>query len=398
MPRLTVSVHLILLFCSMVSVRLAIAQDIEELKKGVVKVIATEVSDGQTKTNRGSGFIIELYPDAAMIVTVSHVVEGQDIQLSVEFSVRGDASFPAQVKRMRGADPRGLAVLVVRNPPPGLLALELATLPALKLSDDVVAAGFPRISSSFSALPGKVISRDGEDIIFSGGPNEGSSGGPLLRNGRVVGVVTQAKDGNGFATPALILAATLEGWGFTANQGGNTPELTRPQPELGGAGARVENSISNVVYPETAEGLKRFFEAMLDAAKSGELDKARAFERSLIIPSYDSWFRDIFGAATGARLATDYKQFTEGHKISGLWNFPELLERAKGGISTYGIRAPTDPNATGGQKKVLEAMEKSTALYGVRLGGWHVWSFVYVEGGFRLAGKMFQSLQNSDQR
>ena len=382
----------------MASVRLAIAQDIEELKKGVVKVIATEVSDGQTKTNRGSGFIIELYPDAAMIVTVSHVVEGQDIQLSVEFSARGDASFPAQVKRMRGADPRGLAVLVVRNPPPGLLALELATLPALKLSDDVVAAGFPRISSSFSALPGKVISRDGEDIIFSGGPNEGSSGGPLLRNGRVVGVVTQAKDGNGFATPALILAATLEGWGFTANQGGNTPALTRPQPELGGAGARVENSISNVVYPETAEGLKRFFEAMLDAAKSGELDKARAFERSLIIPSYDTWFRDIFGAAAGTRLAADYTQFTEGHKISGLWNFPELLERAKGGISTYGIRAPTDPNATGGQKKVLEAMEKSTALYGVRLGGWHVWSFVYVEGGFRLAGKMFQSLQNSDHR
>ena len=180
MPRRNVSIHLILLFFSMAVVRLAIAQDIEELRKGVVKVIATQVSDGQTKTNRRSGFIVELYPDAAMIVTVSHVVEGQDIQLSVEFSVRGDASFPAQVKRMRGADPRGLAVLVVKNPPPGLRALALATRPALKLSDDVVAAGFPRISSSFSALPGKVVSRDDEDIIFSGGPNDGSSGGPLL--------------------------------------------------------------------------------------------------------------------------------------------------------------------------------------------------------------------------
>ena len=68
------------------------------------------------------------------------------------------------------ADPRGLAVLVVKNPPPGLRALALATRPALKLSDDVVAAGFPRISSSFSTLPGKVVLRDGEDIIFSGGP------------------------------------------------------------------------------------------------------------------------------------------------------------------------------------------------------------------------------------
>ena len=380
----------------MAVVRLAIAQDIEELRKGVVKVIATQVSDGQTKTNHGSGFIVELYPDAAMIVTVSDVVEGQDIQLSVKFSVRGDASFPAQVKRMRGADPRGLAVLVVKNPPPGLRALALATRPALKLSDDVVAAGFPRISSSFSALPGKVVSRDGEDIIFSGGPNDGSSGGPLLRNGRVVGVVTQAKDGNGFATPSLILAATLEGWGFTAKQDDNAPALTRPQPALEGTGVRVDSGVSNLVYPETAEGLKRFFEAMLDAAKSGELDQARAFERSLIIPSYETWFRDTFGAVIGARLAADYKQFTEGQKVSGLWNFPELIERAKGGISTYGIRAPTDPNATGGQKKVLAAMEKSTALYGVRLGSWHLWSFVYVEGGFRIAGKMFQSLQNSD--
>ena len=79
-------------------------------------------------------------------------------------------------------------------------------------------------------------------------------------------------------------------------------------------------------------------------------------------------------------------------------DFPELIERAKGGISTYGIRAPTDPHATEGQKKVLAAMEKSTALYGVRLGSWHVWSFVNVEGGFRIAGKMFQSLQNSDHR
>lgn len=137
---------------------------------------------------------------------------------------------------------------------------------------------------------------------------------------------------------------------------------------------------------------------MLDAAKSGDMDKARAFERSLIIPSYDTWFRDTFGAVTGARLAADYKEFTEGQKVSGLWNFPELIERAKGGVSTYGIHAPSDPNATGGQKKVLAAMERSTALYGVRLGGWHVWSFVYVEGGFRIAGKMFQSLQNSDNR
>jgi Trypsin-like peptidase domain len=398
MLHLNFTPQLILFFFAMASIQPAIAQDIEELRKGVVKIVATQVSDGQTKTRRGSGFIVQLYPDAATIVTASHVVEGQDIQLSVEFSVRGDASFPAQVNRMRGGDARGLAVLIVKNPPPGLLALELATLPALKLSDDVVAAGFPRISSSFSALSGKVVSRDGEDIIFSGGPDEGSSGGPLLKNGRVVGVVTQARDGNGFATPALIVAAALEGWGFATKQKDNTPAATQRQPEAVGTLARTDSSNPNLVFPETADGLKRFFEAMLDAAKSGDMDKAHGFERSLIIPNYDSWFRATFGAVNGAKLAAEYKVFTEGQKISGLWNFPELIERAKGGITSYGIRAPSDANATGGQKKVFAAMEKSTALYGVRLGGWHVWNFVYVEGGFRLAGKMYQSLPDPDNR
>ena len=395
---LNLSRYLILLVLVMASMHWAIAQDIEQLRKGVVKVIATQVSDGQTKTRRGSGFIVELYPDAATIVTASHVVEGQDMQLSVEFSVRGDAGFPAQVKRMRGADARGLAVLVVKNPPPGLLALELATVPALKLSDDVVAAGFPRISSSFSALSGKVVSRDGEDIIFSGGPDEGSSGGPLIKNGRVVGVVTQAKDGNGFATPALILAATLEGWGFTMKQQDNVPAATRPPPEAAGTPVRADSGSPNAIYPETADGLKRFFEAMLDAAKSGDMDKARALERSLIIPNYDTWFRDTFGAINGAKLAGEYKAFAAEQKISSLWSFPELIERAKGGISTYGIRTPTDPNSSGGQKEVLAAMEKSTALYVVEFGGLEILNFVYVEGGFRLAGKMYQSLPNSDNR
>lgn len=251
MLNLKVGLYAVLLVLGMGCVRWATAQGIEELQQGVVKVVATEASDGQTKTKRGSGFIIELYPDAAIIVTAAHVVEGQDIHLSVEFSVRGDAGFPAQVKRMRGGDPRGLAVLLVKHPPAGLLALELAALPGLKLSDDVIAAGFPRISSSFSALPGKVVSRDGEDIIFSGGPDEGSSGGPLLKNGKVVGVVTQAKDGNGFATPALIVAATLEGWGFTAKQTGNTPAaVTRPQPETAGTRVRTDSADSNLVYPE----------------------------------------------------------------------------------------------------------------------------------------------------
>ena len=61
MPSLNVSFYLISFFLGMASMQSAIAQDIEELKKGVVKIVATQVSDGQSKSRRGSGFIVELY-------------------------------------------------------------------------------------------------------------------------------------------------------------------------------------------------------------------------------------------------------------------------------------------------------------------------------------------------
>jgi S1-C subfamily serine protease len=102
-----------------------IAQDVEALRSGVVKIVATRVEEGMAKTKTGTGFIVDLYPDAAIIVTASHVVENTD-KIAVQFSVRGDVTFSAEVKRMRGADPRGLAVLAVKNPPSGLATLSLS--------------------------------------------------------------------------------------------------------------------------------------------------------------------------------------------------------------------------------------------------------------------------------
>lgn len=48
--------------------------------------------------------------------------------------------------------------------------------------------------------------------MFSGAADEGNSGGPLLRNGQVVGVVTAMTAQYGYAVPSAIVQLTLEGW------------------------------------------------------------------------------------------------------------------------------------------------------------------------------------------
>lgn len=364
------------------------AEDVEGLRSGVVKITATRSDDGIAKTKTGSGFIVSLYPDAAIVVTASHVVEDMD-RIEVQFSVRGDRTFAAEVKRMRGADARGLAVLKVKDPPPGLLVLTLATGAQVRLTDDVVALGFPRISPGFSALPGKVASRDGTDILFTAGVEEGSSGGPLVRGGAVVGVVVEAMGATGRAVPAAIVAMTLDGWGFAVNDARTAAaEARSPAPATVAPDGQREAS-----YPENADALRLMFEVMLKAAKSGDMEKANALAQRLVIPNYAAWFNENFGASNGVKLAADYRQLAEAVQSGQLWDFSDLVKRAESGVSTYGVSDPSDPQATGGQKKVLEARRRPIALYGVRLGGLHLWNFVYVEGSFRVAGKMYPALQ-----
>jgi hypothetical protein len=69
--------------------------------------------------------------------------------------------------------------------------------------------------------------------------------------------------------------------------------------------------------------------------------------------------------------------------------------RADGQTAVRAIRIEkAEPEATGLQKSAFEAMKTPVALYTVKLtkpgepAGMSLWSFVHVDGAFRLAGKM----------
>ena len=76
-------------------------------------------------------------------------------------------------------------------------------------------------------------SRAGVNIIIAAPIDDANSGGPVLADGKVVGIVTRGGSGLGTATLALIVKTYLEGngvdWGSSATV--RPPALT-PQPTV----------------------------------------------------------------------------------------------------------------------------------------------------------------------
>lgn len=208
--------------CSM----LALAQDATP-EKAVVKI--TSQVDGKRKT--GTGFIVKLEPDIAYIVTAAHVVEG-DPAPQVEFFTRQNVTVKAEVRKIEGNDPRGLALMVVRGKqdlPSGLAALALGTAVGLKGGDQVSAIGFPSGVASWGVSRINVVSLEGRNIVLSKDLEEGNSGGPILKDNKVVGLVMGLNQGFGIAVPVSIVQTVLTNWGVTLD-----PIAEAPRPESPG--------------------------------------------------------------------------------------------------------------------------------------------------------------------
>jgi tetratricopeptide (TPR) repeat protein len=184
-------------------------QTIDDVKKGVVKIEAQ--SEGKRRV--GTGFIVKLEKNAAYIVTASHVIEG-DARPRISFFTQPNTPFTARTIGLEGGDPRGLAALSVNGEiPQGLLALDLDTTVQLNNGDAIASIGFPQASGvAWAVTKGHLSGTRGKDIVFSPALEEGNSGGPLIKDGKVIGVVTEVSGQYGYATPASIVVITLKGW------------------------------------------------------------------------------------------------------------------------------------------------------------------------------------------
>jgi len=205
------------------------AQSIEDLKHGVVKITAR--GEGQSY-KVGTGVAVRVDKDGAYIVTVAHVVEG-DPKPTVTFFSSPQQSFVAQVVGIEGGDPHGLAALRVAGPlPDGVVALPLDLTTKIAGGEALTFIGFPRTLPPWTVSTGTVSGLKGPTLAFQALVEEGQSGGPLLLNGQVIGVVSETSGRLGYAVPASILAVALRGWRIEARPS----DSMVPQEKLGADG------------------------------------------------------------------------------------------------------------------------------------------------------------------
>ena len=295
----------------------ALAQSLDAQKAGVVKI--TSQSDELRRT--GTGFIVRLEKDAAFILTASHVVEG-DKQPRVEFFTRRNSAVSAEVLRIEGGDSRGLALLVVRgkeNLPQGLQALPMATSESLSGGEPVVVIGFPQGGGSWAVLRASVVSQEGRELTLDGSIGEGNSGGPVLRDGRVIGVVTTVGGGGGFgrALPATLVRLVLDGWGVKPADA-SPPRSTAAAPKP--AEPVVPAAMSESKPPETAGGGG----APNPNAGKGQVRVVRA--RCERLQSATGFRISLYGEGEGPEGATvkvsllrDGKEITRPRLSCGAW-------------------------------------------------------------------------------
>ena len=194
-------------------------------------------------------------PGVAYIVTAAHVVEG-DAAPQVEFFTRQNVLMKAEVRKIEGENPQGLALMVVRGKdalPQGLVVLKLdATTPLKAGSDQVSAIGFPSGVASWGVLRVNVVSLEGRNIVLSKDLEEGNSGGPVIKDNLAVGLVMGLNQGFALAVPASIVRTVLTNWGLalesasaatTDSPAKGNETLPRPTPSAAGGLALDTNRL-----------------------------------------------------------------------------------------------------------------------------------------------------------
>ncbi|NGZ09434.1 MAG: hypothetical protein CV088_08595 [Nitrospira sp. LK70] len=208
------------------------AQDVAQVKNGVVKITAH--GEGQ-QPKVGTGFVVRIDKDAAYIITAAHVIEG-DPKPTVTFSPNPQQPVVAQLVGIEGGDQHGLAALRVAGPiPDGVLALPLDLTTKVVGGETLTFIGFPRTLPPWTVSTGSLSGMNGPALQFQALVEEGHSGGPLLLNGQVIGVVSDTRDRLGYAVPASILAVALRGWRIEPR----ASESMVPQEKIGADGVRM---------------------------------------------------------------------------------------------------------------------------------------------------------------
>lgn len=203
---------------------------------GVVKLLTR--AEGDEPQREGSGFVVGFDRGLTFIATAAHVVEG-DSRPKIVFAAAPHLTYEAIPIQVEVAS--DIAVLKVIGFVPGTIALPLDERPVAP-ADPLRAIGFPHRALQPRWITAGASSREGGRIVLDEQLAEGYSGGPLLREGWVVGLVNATEGNFAYATSALSLGQILESWKVpfqmrtTRKPVASVRPVEEPEPELENGG------------------------------------------------------------------------------------------------------------------------------------------------------------------
>jgi formylglycine-generating enzyme required for sulfatase activity len=293
------------------------AQDLDALKAGVVKI--------RTKTEQvGTGFIVRLEPETAFIITSAHVIAG-DQQPTVEFyskNLVSDGQAPVLGSVLPGAqvndDLRGLALVIVRGKGhisngTRALAFEISTH-LVSGDEEAVIIGHPGGGGDWAVVNRDISNRVVHDITLDPGVASQFSGGPIVVNSKVVGIVMSNRGEFGLGITHKSLLNYLEGFGIEPKVA-----FERSDERLQADARKPETKTSNII-PQPITGkdeppmvvIQPGLFQMGDWKGSGyenerPVHKVKLY-RAFSMGKYEVPFAeyDTFAQATGRKLPNDH--------------------------------------------------------------------------------------------
>lgn len=138
--------------------------------------------------------------------------------------------------------------------------------------------------------------------------------------------------------------------------------------------------------------LKKLMESCLGWSKT-DSNRLSAALKSFVLPNHATQFKKMFGDTMGAEWAGKYEKLLGEFdtKFKGL--FEKMQADGNTNVTAIHLTAADTGASTGLQKEAFAAMPQPVALYTVKFIkpgeelGTSVWSWVYVDGGFRFLGK-----------
>jgi len=151
---------------------------------------------------------------------------------------------------------------------------------------------------------------------------------------------------------------------------------------------------------ESVEGLQTLIQQVLAAVQKKDDAQLSAIAQGLILPGYQTWFPQVFGAEVGARMAQVYEKSLPVLRAKLKDQAEIYVKQGMTEISATRIESPDQPSSDSYAIRTMVAMQNRVPLYSVAMGkrGSANWSFpgtfVVVDGGFRYID--FQTIRGVD--